>query len=304
VFSHPEAAGKFDYLFIDEAGQVSLANLVAVAASTANLILLGDQMQLEQPTQGTHPGESGQSILEYLLQGQATIPERLGIFLSRTWRMRPEICRFISEAVYESRLIPEPVTAKRELWLAGKSNMIRAGAGVNYVAVEHEDNQCESEEEAQTIEKIMAELRGARFVENGNERPLIDNDILIVSPYNLQVRRLKKRFPSIRVGTVDKFQGQEAPVVIVSMAASSAESAPRGVEFLLNKNRLNVAISRAQVLAVVVASPKLASAKCSRLDQMELVNLFCRIVLMGDTERPPLLGASFTADKQLVSAGR
>ena len=141
VFSHPDAVGKFDHLFIDEVGQVSLANLVGIAASAANLILLGDQMQLEQPTQGTHPGESGQSILEYLLKDQATIPDTLGIFLNRTWRMRPEICRFISESRYEGRLLPEPVTFSRELRLAGgESNLIRANAGVTYVPVEHEDN--------------------------------------------------------------------------------------------------------------------------------------------------------------------
>ena len=281
VFSHPNAAGVFDYLFVDEAGQVSVANLVGVAASAANLILLGDQMQLDQPTQGTHPGESGESILQYLMQSRPTISDDLGIFLSRTWRMRPEICEFISDAIYDGRVAAEPVTSGRELRLDSEHrNRIEAHAGVVYAPVEHDGNQCESEEEVEAIGEILQDLTRAQIVENGIARRFRNDDVLIVSPYNLQVRRLRQRFPDIRVGTVDKFQGQEAPVVIVSMAASSADIAPRGIEFLFSKNRLNVAISRAQILAIVVASPKLARTKCARLEQIELVNLFCRVVLM------------------------
>lgn len=281
VFSHPNAAGVFDYLFVDEAGQVSVANLVGVSASAENLVLLGDQMQLDQPTQGTHPGESGESVLQYLLQNSPTIPDDLGIFLSRTWRMRPEICEFISDAIYDGRLAAEPVTSGRELRLDMEHrNRLTAEAGVTYVPVEHDGNQCESEEEVEAIGEILRDLARAQIVEDGIARPFSDDDLLIVSPYNLQVRRLRQRFPGIRVGTVDKFQGQEAPVVIASMAASSADTAPRGIEFLFSKNRLNVAISRAQILAIVVASPTLARTKCARLDQIELVNLFCRVVLM------------------------
>jgi len=281
VFSHPNAASVFDYLFVDEAGQVSVANLVGVAASAANLILLGDQMQLDQPTQGTHPGESGESILQYLMQSRPTISDDLGIFLSRTWRMRPEICEFISDAIYDGRVAAEPVTSGRELRLDSEHrNRIEAHAGVVYAPVEHDGNQCESEEEVEAIGEILQDLTRAQIVENGIARRFRNDDVLIVSPYNLQVRRLRQRFPDIRVGTVDKFQGQEAPVVIVSMAASSADIAPRGIEFLFSKNRLNVAISRAQILAIVVASPKLARTKCARLEQIELVNLFCRVVLM------------------------
>jgi uncharacterized protein len=282
VFSHANAAGVFDYLFVDEAGQVPVANLIGVSASAENLILLGDQMQLDQPTQGAHPGESGKSILQYLLWNRPTIPDDLGIFLSRTWRMRPEICEFISDAVYDGRLEAEPVTSGRELRLDTEHrNRVETQAGVAFTPVEHEGNQCDSEEEVEAIGDILRDLARAQIVQNGIARPFCDDDVLIVSPYNLQVRRLRERFPGIRVGTVDKFQGQEAPVVIVSMAASSADAAPRGTEFLFSKNRLNVAISRAQILAIVVASPKLARAKCARLEQIELVNLFCRIVLMG-----------------------
>jgi uncharacterized protein len=248
MFSHINAAGVFDYLFIDEAGQVSVANLVGVAASARNLILLGDQMQLDQPTQGTHPGESGESILQYLLQDRPTIPDHLGIFLSRTWRIRPEICEFISQAVYDGRLEAEPVTSGRELHLdAEGQNRLAASAGIVYVAIEHDGDQCESEEEAEAIARILQDLSRAQIVERGVARAFRNDDVLIVSPYNMQVRRLRQRFPGIRAGTVDKFQGQEAPVVIVSMASSSAEDAPRGIEFLFSKNRLNVAISRAQI---------------------------------------------------------
>jgi uncharacterized protein len=280
VFSHPNAAGVFDYLFIDEAGQVSVANLIGVSASAANLILLGDQMQLDQPMQGTHPDDSGQSILQYLLQSRPTIPGDLGIFLSRTWRMRPEICEFISDAVYDGRLEAEAVTTSRELLLDAEGrDRVTASAGIVYAPVKHDGNQCESEEEVEAIAEILGDLTRAQIVENGIARPFRDNDVLIVSPYNLQVRRLRQRFPGIRVGTVDKFQGQEAPVVIVSMAASSADDAPRGIEFVFSKNRLNVAISRAQILTIIVASPKLARTKCASIEQIELVNLFCRVAL-------------------------
>jgi uncharacterized protein len=282
LFSHPKAAGIFDYLFIDEAGQVPVANLVSVAASAANLILLGDQMQLEQPTKGTHPDDSGLSILQYMMQGSPTIPDDLGIFLSRTWRMRPELCEFISDAVYDGRLTAEAVTSSRELHLdAGGQGRLAASDGVVYVPIDHEGNQCDSEEEVDAVEDILRDLKRAQILENGITRAFLDDDVLVVSPYNLQVRRLRQRFPGIRIGTVDKFQGQEAPVVIVSMASSSGDDAPRGIDFLFCKNRLNVAISRAQILAIVVASPKLATAKCATLEQIELANLFCRVVLMN-----------------------
>ena len=248
-----------------------MANLVSVAASAANLILLGDQMQLEQPTQGTHPHDSGLSILQYMMQGSPTIPDDLGIFLSRTWRMRPELCEFISDAVYDGRLTAEAVTSSRELHLdAGGQGRLAASDGVVYVPIE-----------VDAVEDILRDLKRAQILENGITRAFLDDDVLVVSPYNLQVRRLRQRFPGIRIGTVDKFQGQEAPVVIVSMASSSGDDAPRGIDFLFCKNRLNVAISRAQILAIVVASPKLATAKCATLEQIELANLFCRVVLMN-----------------------
>jgi uncharacterized protein len=283
AFSCEGADGRLDYLFIDEGGQVSLANLVAMSSCAQNIVLLGDQMQLGQPIQGSHPAESGLSALEYLLQGRATVPDDFGIFLPRTWRLHPEICRFISGAVYEDRLECEPHTADRVLvgelpiWLSCR-------AGLMYVPVEHEGNVYDSVEEENRIAELVADLLRVRVRSDaGTVRRLTPDDILIVAPYNLQVRRLERRLPNIRIGSVDKFQGQEAPVVIFSMCASAGDSSPRGIEFLFNRNRLNVAISRAQTLAVVVGNPALVRTGCTTIDQMKLVNVYCRAVQEGTT---------------------
>ncbi len=279
VFSRPEAQRKFDYLFIDEAGQVSLAKLVGMAPSTSNLVLLGDQMQLNQPIRGIHPGESGASILDYYLQDYATVPEDLGIFLSKTWRMRPEICSFVSSAFYDGRLEHEPFTETRCLHLTRPTKHLQRSAGLVYVPVEHDGNTCESDEEVELVREVVAELLGQTFEHAGHAPRVISvDDILVVAPFNLQVRKLKGVLPDLRIGTVDKFQGQQAPIVVFSMTASEGDASPRGMEFLFDKNRLNVAISRAQILAVIVASSKLEQTRCHTLEQMQLVNLFCRAV--------------------------
>ena len=250
-FSHPVMVGQLDYLFVDETGQVSLANLVGMSASAENLVLLGDQMQLPQPLKATHPGDSGRSALEYLLMNDrgevhATIPRELGIFLPSTYRMHPDVCRFISETIYEGRLQPEPHTKDRIIH-RGKATRVPAESGLYFVPVEHEANVQESEEEVDAIVDIVAELRQRTLTTKQGEapRPLTAKDMLVVAPYNRQVQRLRAALPDARVGTVDLFQGQEAPVVILSMCASSADDAPRGLEFLLNRNRLNVALSSA-----------------------------------------------------------
>lgn len=280
AFSHTGAQGALDYLFVDEAGQVSVANLLGMAPSTRNIILIGDQMQLSQPIKGSHPGESGTSTLEYLLQDHSTIPDDLGIFLGETWRMHPEVCRFISGAVYEDRLKPKPLTASRMIRFGtGARRYVQQNAGVVFVPTEHEGNTYESEEEAEVIAQIVAELTDQFITDSKKpDRRLTRDDILIVTPYNLQVRKLTERLPGIRVGTVDKFQGQEAAVVIYSMCASSGDASPRGIEFLFSKNRLNVAISRAQTLAIVVGNRALARTRCTTVEQMQLVNVFCRAV--------------------------
>jgi len=284
VFSNEKARGKFDYLFVDEAGQVSVANLVGMAPSTRNVVLLGDQMQLNQPIQGSHPGESGTSILEYFLQDKATVPEDMGIFLPRTWRMRPEVCEFISDAIYDGRLQPETLTSNRTIRCEpGSINRVARNAGLLYVPVDHAGRTYESEEEALAIHEIVQELlKHSVQLDREPLRPMKLSDILIVAPYNLQVRKLRSVIPNANIGTVDKFQGQEAPVVILSMTTSEGDASPRGREFLFSRNRLNVAISRAQILAIIVASSRLQRTRCTRIEQMKLVNLFCRAAQTGE----------------------
>lgn len=267
----------FDYLFVDEAGQVSLATLVALGTCARNIVLLGDPMQLGQPTQGVHPGHSGESCLEYLLDGRATVPPELGIFLPTSWRMAPAVCRFISEAVYDGRLHPEAANANQKLVLGKNADPILAATGIRFLPVRHAGNSQRSSEEADRIRTLFDNLLQQHCVDRNRKRHRIGiDDILVVAPYNMQVNLLRQTLPQgARVGTVDKFQGQEAPVVIVSMATSSEEYLPRDIGFLFSKNRLNVAISRAQCLAVMIASPDLLTVKCNTVEQMALVNLMC-----------------------------
>ncbi len=289
AFSHESAVGALDYLFVDEAGQVSVANLVGMSPSTRNIVVIGDQMQLSQPIKGAHPGESGQSILEYLLQDHQVIPDDLGIFLGTTHRMHPDVCHFISTAVYEGRLHASDETLQRSIVLPPTGiRYITKPTGILYIPVEHEGNTQGSDEEADTIVEIIQELRRCKFVDHGVEYVLTPEQILVVAPYNMQVKLLKTKHHRDYVGTVDKFQGLDAPVVIVSMCASDATESPRGIEFLLSKNRLNVAISRAKCLAIVVGAPALACTPCSQVEHLELVNLYCRIVQDGQEKQFPL----------------
>ncbi len=286
VFSRPELEARFDYLVIDEAGQVSLANAVASGLSAGNLILVGDQMQLAQPTQGSHPGETGLSCLEYLLHGRATVPPDLGVFLGRSRRMHPELCGFVSAAVYDGRLGSIPETARHRV-IGGGSPSVPAETGIAWVPVRHDGCTQRSEEECEAIAAIVEELLRRRVVDrDGRERPMTPADILIVAPFNLQVRCLAERLgPAARIGTVDKFQGQEAPVVIVSLCASTLDEAPRGAGFLLSPNRINVAVSRAEALAVVVGSPDLLDVRCRSVEEMRLVNLLCHLVQYAEDSR-------------------
>ncbi len=280
LFSREELAGRFDYLVIDEAGQVSLANAVAMGLSARNLILVGDQMQLAQVTKGHHPGDTGLSCLEYLLHGSATVPDDRGIFLRESRRMHPGVCRFISEAVYEGKLGNLPATERHRVIRRPQTTLVPAETGIVWMPVPHDGRTQSSEEEAELIQTIVVELLGRRVVgRDGVERPMTVRDILVVAPFNLQVRALKAVLdPGIRVGSVDKFQGQEAPVVIVSLCSSTLEDSPRGASFLLSPNRLNVAVSRAEALAIVVGCPDLMDVRCHSLEEMKLVNLLCHLV--------------------------
>ncbi|MCY3983164.1 MAG: TM0106 family RecB-like putative nuclease [Roseovarius sp.] len=275
TFAHDNCKDKFDYLFIDEAGQVSLANLIAMSRAAKNLILMGDQMQLAQPIQGDHPGESGMSALDYLLQHQPVIDAQKGIFLPQTYRMHPELCQIVSDQVYQGKLGSTPSCAEHVLSdIRGDINKV---AGIQFVPVQHANNKQSSLEEAGVIASLVDDILNAKFGLS-QSRALSLDDVLIVAPYNAQVSLLRQVLPEgARVGSVDLFQGQEAPVVIVSMCASNAEEIPRGLDFLFSLNRLNVAVSRAQALAFVVANPALANTPVKRLEQMKLVNFFCRL---------------------------
>lgn len=283
-----DAAGdqELDCLFVDEAGQVALANLVAAGTCARNIVLLGDQMQLAQPVQGVHPGRSGDSSLDFLLDGAATIAPDRGIFLATSYRMHPKVCQFISDAVYDSRLLPEKQNVNRQLVLDEDAHPLLRPAGIVHASIQHEGCSQGSEAEADLVRDIYLNALHQRFTDkDGSEQPMCADNILIVAPYNVQVNLLKRTLPQgARVGTVDKFQGQEAELVIVSMTTSSEQDLPRNIEFLYSKNRLNVAISRAKCLAIVVANPALMAIKCQTPEQMALVNTLCWVAEDGRTQ--------------------
>lgn len=286
LFADEDLNQQLDYLFVDEAGQVALGMLVPMATSARNIVLLGDQMQLSQPVQGVHPGDSGLSSLDYLLEGRATIAPERGIFLATTWRMHPKVCSFISDAVYDGRLHPEPGTGKRELVFTVNADPVLTKAGICYVPIKHEGCSQWSQEEVDRVVELYAALMKESFTnDDGAVQPMSNKNILIVSPYNMQVNKLKLALPEgARVGTVDKFQGQEAEVVIISMATSSGEDLPRNIEFLYSKNRLNVAISRAKGLAILIANPALMEISCKTPEQMALVNTLCSVATYSDNQ--------------------
>jgi uncharacterized protein len=266
---------KLDYLFVDEAGQMSLSFVLAAARSAKNLILLGDPQQLEQPQRGAHPEGADVAALTYLLDGHKTMPDDKGLFLKVTRRLHPKISAFTSELFYEGRLQSLAGLERQEL----EGSMPFTGGGLYYVPVDHSGNQNKSKEEVDAIDQILGQLTGVDvFWTNvkGEKNKLQKRDILIVAPYNAQVAALKERFPDVAIGTVDKFQGQEASVVIYSMTSSSTQDAPRGMNFLFNPNRFNVATSRARCICILVASPRLLEPECHTIDQMKWTNALCR----------------------------
>jgi hypothetical protein len=268
-----------DYLFIDEAGQVALADAIAVGTCAHNIVLLGDPQQLPHVTQNTHPEGSGLSVLQHLLDDAATVSDDRGLFLAQSWRMHPAICRFVSEHSYDGRLASASGCELQEVSSSGL-----AGAGLRYMAVDHHHNAQQSVEEAEAIRREVGRLLDGGSVTDraGTRSSLTPADILVVAPYNMQVRCLREALPDgVEVGTVDKFQGREAAVVFFSMASSSGDDVPRGLEFLFNRNRFNVAISRARCLSVVVCSPWLLETRCRTVEQMELVNALCLFTEMA-----------------------
>lgn len=247
---------SLDLLVIDEAGQFSLANTLAVSLAAQNLLLLGDPQQLPQVTQGTHPEPVDTSALGWIARGQDALPADRGYFLERSWRMHPALCAPVSRLAYAGRLASEEITTTRHLE--------GVAPGVHVVEVAHRGRSVVSPEEAAEVVAQVTSLLGRAWTpaDDAAPRPLEASDILVVAGYNAQRALITAElraagFDGVRVGTVDKFQGQEAAVVIVSMAASSAGDVPRGMGFLLSRNRVNVAVSRGQWAAIVVRSPAL-----------------------------------------------
>ncbi|HET8556259.1 MAG TPA: TM0106 family RecB-like putative nuclease [Gaiellaceae bacterium] len=284
LHSREEMDANLDTLFVDEAGQFSLADTLACGTAARRLVLLGDPLQLAQVTQGVHPPGSRASVLEHVIGDRETIAEEFGLFLEQTRRMRPEVCSFISEAFYEGRLRSIDETEERE---------VSDGAGVRWIAIDHEGNRVESEEEADAIAAEIERLLGQTYTEKAVTRGLTHADFMVVAPYNAQVRLLRERLPGgVEVGTVDKFQGREAPVVLYSMASSSGEAVPRGLDFLLSRNRLNVAVSRARCLAYVVCSPRLLEVDCRTVEHLRLANALCQFVELAGAARASDTGAT------------
>lgn len=280
LWSAADAVDTLDVLFVDEAAQMSLANVLAVSPAARTVVLIGDPRQLEQPMQGSHPDGTDVSALDHMLDGHQTIPSDKGLFLAETWRLHPSICAFTSELFYESKLKPRQGLDR----LRVKAQGPLSGAGLVYVPVPHSSNQNCSPEEAAVVRSLVDQvLAGAPtwIDRDGVEHPLTLADILIITPYNAQVFEIQKLLPAAHVGTVDKFQGQEAPIAIYSMATSSQADAPRGMEFLYSLNRLNVATSRAKCLSVLVSSPQVCEVDCKTPRQMQLANALCRFLEMA-----------------------
>lgn len=274
MWSKPPYQDVVDYLFVDEAGQLSLIDTLAVSHCCSTLVLLGDPQQLKQPQQGVHPDGTEVSALEHVLQGEKTISDEKGVFLAETWRMHPSINEFVSELFYEKRL-----QAKNHLDQQKIIGSKYAGAGLYLEEVEHTGNTTSSSEEVEKVSEIVSHLTdgSVTFInENSEEAALTVHNIKIITPYNAQVQAIKQRLPNVEVGTVDKFQGQEAPVIIYSVATSSLEEAPRGMDFLFSPNRFNVAVSRARTRFIMVANPSIFEAECKSPHQIKLANAFCR----------------------------
>lgn len=276
LWARADLAAMVDVLVIDEAGQFSLANAVAVSSAARSMVLLGDPQQLTQPTQADHPDGAGISALDHLLDGHDTIPADRGVFLDKTYRMHPAITAFVSQTSYDGRLASvDGLGAQRVQALGALS-----GSGLRWLPVTHHGNTSASEQEADMVAVLVEEVCGGTWLDvKGVERPVTLDDVLVVAPYNRQVARLLAKLPvGARVGTVDKFQGQQAPVVIYSTASSSANDAPRGINFLYDLHRLNVAVSRAKALAAIVASPDLLDAEVHTPEQLRAVNALCHYV--------------------------
>jgi predicted RecB family nuclease len=281
LWSREEAFEAVDVLFVDEAAQMSLANVLAVSQAAKTVVLIGDPQQLDQPMQGSHPEGTDVSALDHILGGGQTIAPDKGLFLEETWRLHPAICAYTSELFYDGKL-QSRVGLERQIVKGG--GLVKK-SGLYFLPVAHSGNQNCSPEEANAIGKLVRSILAGNptWVDReGHEKSVDLADIIIITPYNAQVFEIQKCLPGARVGTVDKFQGQEAPIAIYSTATSSRADAPHGMEFLYSLNRLNVATSRARCVSILVASPQIVEAECHTPRQMQLVNAFCRLLEMAE----------------------
>lgn len=288
TWARDDVAGKLDHLFVDEAGQMALAPVLACTRATRNLVLLGDPLQLQQPQRGAHPDGAEVSALDHWLGGAQTMPPEQGLFLAETWRLPPSLCAYTSEVFYESKLRPAAGNARLRLHGDGPLGT----GGLFHLPVEHAGNQSVSHEEvAAVVGLVDAILAGhPAWTDNeGVEQPLTRDDILVVAPFNAQVAELARALPGVAVGTVDRFQGQQRPVVLYSMASSSAQDSPRGMSFLYDLHRLNVATSRARCACVIVSTPALLQPECRSPEQIRLANGLCRFVELATSLDPSTL---------------
>lgn len=278
-FVDPRMNKTLDYLFIDEAGQVTLGTTIANATAAKNLVLIGDQMQLSQPMRAKHEGYAKLSSLDFVLENNDTIPPDTGIFLNITRRLNKKICNYISTSFYDSRLTSDPITETRSVNL--KLDPIK-DEGLFYVPIEHSGCSQRSDEEADLIEKTYNKIIKKEFKVGKKLGKISTKDIMVVAPYNAQANnireRLKKKNDDVRVGTIDLFQGQEAKVVLISMTTSDVESLPRHKDFFFSRNRLNVAISRAECVAIIIFNENLLLASTSSIKEMKLMNSFCKLL--------------------------
>ena len=276
---HPACDQRLDYIFIDEASQLSIADTVAISLAAENVIIIGDQMQLGSPTRALHPGESGNSVPQYLLEDKDTIPSNKGIFIEKSRRLHPDVCSFISENFYDSRLKSHEFTKKRSIKFSDKEKLLTSSGIILLDAKHQEISRQKSVEEGEIIKKLFKKIIGSTFIDETKrekiERKITIEDILVVAPYNVQVNYLKSILPEgSKIGTIDKFQGQEAPISIVSMTSTNSESLPRNIDFFFSRNRLNVAISRSQCLSIVIMNKELLETNCKKIEHIKLVNTF------------------------------